>query len=919
MNKKYSIISTLILFATFSVSFTNNCLFAQDLYDINTVQEIRIEFEQSNWDYLMDTAKAGNETYLMAKSVTINGVEYDSVGVKYKGNSTYRANQVKNPFHIELDTYKEQDYQGYKDIKLSNAYKDPSFIREVVSYRILRDYMIAPQSNFANVYVNNKLIGLYVSSESIGKTFVNKYFGSKNKSFFKCNPPDGAGPGTNSIPNLVYLGQDSVSYMNAYELKSDYGWKDLIELTNTLSNHTDDIESVLDVDRALWMLAFDNLLVNLDSYIGGFAQNYYLYKDASGRFNPIVWDLNESFGTFTNSGTVQLNNTQSKISLTPTLHINDAAWPLVQKILANPTYKKQYFAHMKTMIKSSISNNSYFEFAESLHPIIDEAVQNDPNKFFTYSDFKKNLTDDIISGGGPMATSAPGISNLMDNRAEYLLNLAEFQSTAPEINDISISDNSPSINTNINITANISNANYVYLAHRNADYIEFVKIQMYDDGNHNDLEAGDNIYGAELYIENKATEYYIYAENSDAGIFSPERAEFEFYTINAEVSNEEIPDIVINEFMADNDNIIADPQGEYEDWIELYNNSDKPISLKDWYLSDDPAEPDKWQFSDVSIDAGGYLLIWADDDIEDEGIHADLKLSKGGEYIGLYDANLNMIDSYTFGEQSTDISEGRYPNGTGDFTLMEVPTPGKENMISASEIPDIVINEFMADNDNVFADPQGEYEDWIELYNNSANAVSLNGWYLTDDEADKMKWQFPDVTLQPGEYLIIWADEDIEDEGIHADLKLSKGGEYIGLYDANLNMIDSYTFGEQSTDISEGRYPNATGDFTIMEVPTPGKENTISSFVELPNENSFVLYPNPASEYIEITFSNYVNKGLQPLVHGGEVEIYNMLGEVVVSLETHGSASLQRIDISHLPAGIYFVRIGDYIEKFVKK
>lgn len=126
----------------------------------------------------------------MAQSVTINGVKYDNVGVKYKGNSTYNANQVKNPFHIELDTYKEQDYQGYTDIKLSNSAKDPSFLREVLSYSILRQYMDAPLSNFANVYVNGVLKGLYVSSESVGKKFVNNHLGSKDGAFFKCNPID---------------------------------------------------------------------------------------------------------------------------------------------------------------------------------------------------------------------------------------------------------------------------------------------------------------------------------------------------------------------------------------------------------------------------------------------------------------------------------------------------------------------------------------------------------------------------------------------------------------------------------------------------------------------------------------------------------------------------------------------------------
>ena len=95
----------------------------QNFYDIKTIQKIEITFSQNNWDYQLDTSKAGAEGYIMAKSVAVNGVVFDSVGIKYKGNSTYNANQKKNPFHIELNTYKEQDYQGYTDIKLSNSAK----------------------------------------------------------------------------------------------------------------------------------------------------------------------------------------------------------------------------------------------------------------------------------------------------------------------------------------------------------------------------------------------------------------------------------------------------------------------------------------------------------------------------------------------------------------------------------------------------------------------------------------------------------------------------------------------------------------------------------------------------------------------------------------------------------------------------
>ncbi len=302
----------------------------------------------------------------MAQSITINGEVFDSVGVKYKGNSTYTPNQVKNPFNIELDTYKEQDYEGYSDIKLSNVSKDPSFLREVLSYQVLQQYMDAPLSNYANVYVNGTLIGLYSNSESGSKKFVQSRFYSKNNAFFKCNPPAGAGPGTTSLPNLVNLGQDSSAYYAAYELKSDAGWAELIDLCDTLANHTTAIEKILDVDRAIWMLAFDNVIVNLDSYIGGFAQNYYLYRDDHGRFLPVVWDLNESFGRFSSTGNGNLSSTAAKQQMNHLMHANDANWPRVQKLLSVPMYKRMYLAHFKTILLENFDNNSYYDMGLAL-------------------------------------------------------------------------------------------------------------------------------------------------------------------------------------------------------------------------------------------------------------------------------------------------------------------------------------------------------------------------------------------------------------------------------------------------------------------------------------------------------------------------------------------------------------------------
>ncbi len=243
---KTKILLLLTLIASLSIQ-------AQSFYDMNTIQTIEITFAQSNWDALLDAEKAGDDGYIMAQSVSVNGTVFDSVGVKYKGNSTYSSNRTKNPFHIELDTYKDHIYEAYTDIKLSNVYNDPSFVREVLSYQVLRQYMDAPLSNYANVYVNGNLIGLYSNSEAVTKKFLKSRFASKTNTFVKCNPPAGAGPGTSDYPNLKYISQDSSDYNDAYEMKSDNGWQNLINLCDTLSNNLSDCFTPLEVRTRLYI------------------------------------------------------------------------------------------------------------------------------------------------------------------------------------------------------------------------------------------------------------------------------------------------------------------------------------------------------------------------------------------------------------------------------------------------------------------------------------------------------------------------------------------------------------------------------------------------------------------------------------------------------------------------------------------
>ena len=149
-------------------------------------------------------------------------------------------------------------------------------------------------------------------------------------------------------------------------------------------------------------------------------------------------------------------------------------------------------------------------------------------------------------------------------------------------------------------------------------------------------------------------------------------------------TSEAVLSVVINELMADNDSIHADPQGDYDDWLELYNLSDTAVMLTGMYLSDKEDELTQWEFPEnTEIPANGYLVVWLDDDIDvAEGLHASFKLSKDGETVILVgtDAHGNrVLDKVTFEAQETDTAYGRLPDGTGDFQVVQA-TPGAPNM-----------------------------------------------------------------------------------------------------------------------------------------------------------------------------------------------------------------------------------------------
>lgn len=165
----------------------------------------------------------------------------------------------------------------------------------------------------------------------------------------------------------------------------------------------------------------------------------------------------------------------------------------------------------------------------------------------------------------------------------------------------------------------------------------------------------------------------------------------------------------------------------------------------------------------------------------------------------------------------------------------------------------IVINEILTSNTASITDEDGSHEDWIELYNNGAAPVNLLGYGLTDDPLLLFKWTFPNVTLNPGQYLLVWASDKnrtVVGSPLHTNFKISAGGETLVVTNASGINVDTVPPVSLQSDISYGRFPNGTGSFVYFGSPTPNAANTTTGY-------SQVLSPPLFSQNSAFTTTNF--------------------------------------------------------------
>ena len=494
------------------------------LFDNDSVRSIYIDFIDPNYHSLLVNTFFTDPKFRLPATVTCNGISYDSVGVRYKGNSTFCLpndnNNPKVPYNLDFNYFVSgQKFMGKKKLKLANAWMDPTFMKEFSASQIYRNYLPSPEVNLVKLYVQGNYLGLYVNTESINKQFTDKHFNEKDGALFKCDGSgmfcDTTGTPTGGVPDLNWLGEDTSLYYSSYDMKSDYGWEELRDLIHTINYNPQNIDSVLDVDRTLWAFAVNQVISNLDTYNGYYVHNYYLYQKEDGLFNMIPWDLSESFigaimgWSFWNPSDVY--EYDPYYGEDPSI-----GRPLTSLLFNHPIYRKQYTAHLRTIINESLDTSVIRGKIQQLQNLTYNAANNDNYKAFSIGDFYNNVENPIWTGWG-----FAGILSTVDERKSFLLNHPEISLIPPIISNVSVNNNV--------LQTSVFNANSVEFMYTTSNFnSKFQSVLMNDDGINGDLLAGDGIYSVN-FPSGIDFKFYIRAQNSDAMILSPERAEYEFY------------------------------------------------------------------------------------------------------------------------------------------------------------------------------------------------------------------------------------------------------------------------------------------------------------------------------------------------------------------------------------------------------
>jgi hypothetical protein len=639
------------------------------VFSPDDVTRIDIWLPADSLDLLLMLGSQRIDTQFRAGVTIRNTMLSDSlaeVGIRMRGNTSRNAKKVS--FRLSFNRFDQgRLYHGLETLNLNGEHNDPTISRARLSWQLARDAGVpAPRAAHAELYINNVYRGLYVMVEPIDDRFVEARFGNRDGNLYKCLWPAALTPRGDRHPDQYKF---SVDGRQAYELKTNKeedDYTDLAALIDMLdrSPSAGAIESMVNVNGFLKALAFTVLAGSWDDYWYN-QNNYYLYRNTeTGLFEFLLYDFDNTFG-------ISWSDTDWSRRNVYTWGSQDAR-PLADRILAVPSFRARYTFYLHQMLEGAFDPGRVEEIAHTIRLQVADAALRDTYRTldyrFTIQEFHQGFQEFA------RAHVREGLVSFLRKRHSSALAQLHEVSTPPLI---SYARHAPAMP--------VSQGTFAIRAHvEGPSAISSVSARVWFGSNPGITiplaHEGGGTYGGETVVPEgtPALRYEIVAiDGRGLSSVSPRR--------EADVVPD-LPRLRINEFMASNGSTIADPFGEYDDWIEIFNAGNVPVNLGGIFLTDNLNRPAKFAFPDTTLAPGGFVLIWADNTPEQGHWHADFALSASGEQLGIFqrvgDELFVPVDTLSFGPQTRDVSMGRQVDGGAPWVFFERPTPGRSNMVS---------------------------------------------------------------------------------------------------------------------------------------------------------------------------------------------------------------------------------------------
>lgn len=320
------------------------------------------------------------------------------------------------------------------------------------------------------------------------------------------------------------------------------------------------------------------------------------------------------------------------------------------------------------------------------------------------------------------------------------------------------------------------------------------------------------------------------------------------YVAGSETANEKAPTaeiaasgaLQITEIMSSNGSALMDDNGEYPDWLEVTNTGSSAMDAEGYIVAKQTDTTRQFVFPAMTLQPGESVVVFCDNNLANTAglaFHAPFKISAAGDTLMLFNPSGTAVESVNVPAMEKNAVYAK--DSSGAWQMSGEYTPGMantaenhatlvDNIVAVQS--DVVISEFMASNVTYAPDEDGEYGDWIEITNTGATAVNLKGYGLSDTRDKAVKWRFPEVMLQPGEYLIVYCDGKNRTDAsgtLHTNFSLSSEKETILLTNPGSQIIGCVEYDILKPDQSMSL--KSDGTWTMELAPTPGHPNTIAS------------------------------------------------------------------------------------------